>query len=34
MQDGTFVTINQKGSVADLRVGQRVKVEDGQVYPV
>jgi outer membrane lipoprotein SlyB len=33
LQDGQFVTVNQKGSVADLRVGQRVKIEDGQVQP-
>ncbi|MFI4967331.1 MAG: glycine zipper 2TM domain-containing protein [Gammaproteobacteria bacterium] len=33
LQDGQFVTVNQKGSVADLRVGQRVKIEDGQVSP-
>jgi outer membrane lipoprotein SlyB len=33
LQDGQFVTVNQKGSVADLRVGQRVKIQDGQVYP-
>jgi outer membrane lipoprotein SlyB len=30
MQDGSFVTVNQKGSVADLRVGDRVRIENGQ----
>jgi outer membrane lipoprotein SlyB len=34
LNDGQFVTVNQKGSVADLRVGQKVKVEDGEVQPV
>ena len=34
LQDGTFETVNQKGSVADLRVGQRVRIEDGEVQPV
>lgn len=35
LQDGQFVTVNQKGSVADLRVGQRVQIDnDGEVHPV
>jgi outer membrane lipoprotein SlyB len=34
LQDGSFDTVNQKGSVADLRVGQRVKIVDGEVEPV
>ena len=34
LNDGSMVTVNQKGSVADLKVGQRVKVVDDQVYPV
>ncbi|HEY3860207.1 MAG TPA: glycine zipper 2TM domain-containing protein [Gammaproteobacteria bacterium] len=34
LNDGQFVTVNQKASVADLRVGQKVKVEDGEVQPV
>jgi len=34
LRDGTFETVNQKGSVADLKVGQRVKIEDGEVLPV
>lgn len=33
MQDGSFESVNQKGSVADLRVGQRVKIVDGEVQP-
>jgi len=34
LNDGQFVTVNQKGSVADLRVGQRVSIDsDGQVHP-
>jgi len=35
LQDGQFVTVNQKASVADLRVGQRVEIADnGEVHPV
>ncbi len=34
LQNGQFVTVNQKGSVADLRVGQRVRVEGDEVQPV
>ena len=33
LDDGQFVTVNQKGSVADLRVGQKVQLEDGEVHP-
>lgn len=33
LQDGQFVTVNQKASVADLRVGERVQLEDGEVHP-
>lgn len=33
LSDGQFVTVNQKGSVAALRVGQRVQIEDGEVHP-
>ena len=34
LQDGQFVTVNQKGSVAALRVGQRVQIDDnGEVHP-
>ena len=34
LQNGQFVTVNQKGSVADLRVGQRVRIEGDEVQPV
>jgi outer membrane lipoprotein SlyB len=34
LKDGEMVNVNQKGDVADLRVGQRVKIVDDQVYPV
>ncbi len=34
LNDGSMVTVNQKGSVADLKVGQRVKIVDDKVYPV
>ncbi|HEX7965257.1 MAG TPA: glycine zipper 2TM domain-containing protein [Gammaproteobacteria bacterium] len=34
LKDGQVVNVNQKGDVADLRVGQRVKIVDDQVYPV
>ena len=33
LKDGEMVNVNQKGDVADLRVGQRVKIEDGEVHP-
>lgn len=34
LNDGQFVTVNQKGSVADLRVGERVSIDNnGQVHP-
>lgn len=33
LKDGEMVNVNQKGDVADLRVGQRVKIVDDQVYP-
>ena len=33
LRDGELVNVNQKGSVADLRVGQRVKIVDDQVEP-
>ncbi|HSN17788.1 MAG TPA: glycine zipper 2TM domain-containing protein [Gammaproteobacteria bacterium] len=33
MNDGQFVTVNQKGSVANLRVGERVALQDGEVHP-
>jgi len=32
MQNGSFVTITQKGSVADLRVGDHVRIENGLAY--
>lgn len=34
LKDGEMVNVNQKGDVADLQVGQRVKIVDDQVYPV
>lgn len=34
LDDGQFVTVNQKGSVADLRVGQKVQIEGDEVHPV
>ena len=34
LQNGQFVTVNQKGSIADLRVGQRVRIEGDEVQPV
>jgi len=33
LNDGQFVTVNQKASVAAVRVGERVKIEDGEVHP-
>ncbi|HEY3644205.1 MAG TPA: glycine zipper 2TM domain-containing protein [Gammaproteobacteria bacterium] len=33
LRDGEMVTVNQKGSAADLHVGQRVKIVDGEVQP-
>ncbi|HEY1772623.1 MAG TPA: glycine zipper 2TM domain-containing protein [Gammaproteobacteria bacterium] len=34
LNDGQFVTVNQKGSVADLRLGERVTIDNnGQVHP-
>lgn len=33
LKDGEVVNVNQKGDVADLQVGQRVKIVDDQVYP-
>lgn len=34
LQNGEFVTVNQKASVADLRVGERVQIEGDEVHPV
>jgi outer membrane lipoprotein SlyB len=34
LQNGSFETVTQKGSVADLRVGQRVQIVNDQVQPV
>jgi outer membrane lipoprotein SlyB len=34
LKDGEMVNVNQKGDVADLKVGQRVKIVDDQVLPV
>jgi outer membrane lipoprotein SlyB len=31
LDNGTVETVTQKGDIADLRVGDRVRVEDGQV---
>lgn len=33
LQNGNFVTVNQKASVAAIRVGERVKIENGQALP-
>lgn len=33
LRDGEFVTVDQKASVADLKVGERVRVVDNHVYP-
>ncbi|HEY1992368.1 MAG TPA: glycine zipper 2TM domain-containing protein [Gammaproteobacteria bacterium] len=33
LDDGQFVTVNQKGSVADLRVGEKVQIEGDEVHP-
>lgn len=32
LDNGNYETINQKGSVADLRVGDRVRIENGRAY--
>ena len=32
LDNGNYETITQKGSVADLRVGDRVRIENGQAY--
>lgn len=33
LRDGEFVTVDQKASVADLKVGERVRVVADHVYP-
>ncbi|MDE2090603.1 MAG: glycine zipper 2TM domain-containing protein, partial [Gammaproteobacteria bacterium] len=32
MDNGNYKTITQKGSVADLRVGDRVRIQNGYAY--
>lgn len=32
LDNGDFETVTQKGDVADLRVGDRVRIEDGQAH--